>query len=287
MKSLLRFFGIIKETPEEYSKRMQSVIDNDPVLKRINAKLTELNDKAAAELAEDKKYMKLLKKHKIDIGYSDGEGLDENDELVKGIINELKNVGPEVEIGEQIWSTRNLDTERFANGDIIPFVSSNEEFQDAYNDKQPAWCYPDYNPLLEKAFGKVYNWYAVNDPRGLAPKGWRIPTEDDWTELIDFLGGEDEAWDKLASKSGWDDSVKNKNETGFTALPGGSCDDTGRFDLIGEFAAFWSCSDDYDSDDDDELKSVDGLGLCLEEKIAVMTLQESTFGFYVRCLKKK
>jgi uncharacterized protein (TIGR02145 family) len=287
MKSILRFLGLITETPQEKQKRLQAVIDNDPELKKINKRLTELNDKANERLKKDSDAVEILKQHGINIEEPDPEDLDKIDELVKRIIKELKDVPAKVVIGEQIWDTRNLSADRFANGDKIPFVSSHEEFEDAYNDKQPAWCYPDYNPLLEKAFGKIYNWYAVNDPRGLAPKGWRIPKEDDWIELIDFLGGEEQVWDKLASKSGWDDSVKNKNETGFTALPGGSCDDTGRFDLIGEFAAFWSCADQYDRDADAASLFVEGLGLYLSDETTEMIIQEPTFGFYVRCLKKK
>jgi uncharacterized protein (TIGR02145 family) len=96
-----------------------------------------------------------------------------------------------------------LDVSTFCNGEIIPQAKTDEEWNRAGNDKQPAWCY--YNNDLKNGakYGKLYNWYAVSDPRGLAPTGWHIPTDEEFNELISFLGGNDQAAQKLKSNNGW------------------------------------------------------------------------------------
>lgn len=89
--------------------------------------------------------------------------------------------------------TANLNTDRFRNGDLIPEAKSNEEWIEAGKNKQPAWCYYNNDPANGEKYGKLYNWYAVNDPRGLAPEGYHIPTieemEDFRDEFLDGLSG--------------------------------------------------------------------------------------------------
>jgi uncharacterized protein (TIGR02145 family) len=109
-----------------------------------------------------------------------------------------------VTIGTQVWMTKNLDVSTFRNGDPIPEAKSNEEWEKAGENKQPAWCYYDNDPANGAKYGKLYNWYAVNDPRGLAPIEYHIPSDAEWTKLTDFLGGEGAAGTKMKSKSGWD-----------------------------------------------------------------------------------
>ncbi|NBO59054.1 MAG: hypothetical protein EBU73_09010, partial [Chitinophagia bacterium] len=92
----------------------------------------------------------------------------------------------EVIIGNQVWMKMNLETETFRNGDPIPEAKSQEELALADSLKLPAWHYLDFNPEQNLIGGKVYNWYAVTDPRGLAPNGWHIPTKTEWIELIDY-----------------------------------------------------------------------------------------------------
>ena len=94
-----------------------------------------------------------------------------------------------VTIGNQTWTTKNLDLATFRNGDAIPQAKTNEEWSAAGRNKQPAWCYYDNDPKNGTKYGKLYNWYAVNDSRGLAPAGYHIPTDEEWTVLHDFLGG--------------------------------------------------------------------------------------------------
>jgi hypothetical protein len=82
-------------------------------------------------------------------------------------------------IGSRTWMAENLNVDRFKNGDIIPEAKTDEEWRLAGENKQPAWCYYDGNIKKGKKYGKLYNWYAVSDPRGLAPTGYHIPTKDE------------------------------------------------------------------------------------------------------------
>ncbi|MFZ9583254.1 MAG: fibrobacter succinogenes major paralogous domain-containing protein, partial [Crocinitomicaceae bacterium] len=107
-----------------------------------------------------------------------------------------------VTIGTQVWMTKNLNVSTFRNGDPIPEAKTDEEWKKAGENQQPAWCYYDNNPANGAKYGKFYNWYAVNDPRGLAPEGYHVPTDAGWTQLSDYLGGEDVAGKKMKSTSG-------------------------------------------------------------------------------------
>lgn len=85
------------------------------------------------------------------------------------------------------WSLNNLDVCHFRNGDIIPEARTNQEWLKAEKDRQPAWCYHNNDSTLGDKFGKIYNWYAVNDNRCLAPNGWHIPSNDEWKLLKSIL----------------------------------------------------------------------------------------------------
>jgi uncharacterized protein (TIGR02145 family) len=126
----------------------------------------------------------------------------------------------EVTIGKQVWMEENLNVDKFRNGDLIPEAKTGGEWEKAGENKQPAWCYYNDNPDNGDRYGKLYNWFAVNDPRGLAPEGWKIPSDEDWSRLTDFLGGD--AGTKMKSTSGWEDAGNGNNESGFSGLPGGS-----------------------------------------------------------------
>ena len=93
--------------------------------------------------------------------------------------------------GDKLWMTRNLEVSHFRNGDVIREVTSNEAYIRAGIDGEPAWCYYGDHAENGLKWGKLYNWFAVHDPRGLAPEGWRIPTEADW-EHLDAHEGSDQ-----------------------------------------------------------------------------------------------
>jgi uncharacterized protein (TIGR02145 family) len=153
-----------------------------------------------------------------------------------------------VTIGTQIWMDKNLDVSTFRNGDPIPEVKTIEEWVKAGENKQPAWCYYENDPVNGTKYGKLYNWYAVNDSRGLAPSGYHIPTSAEWTNLIDFLGGKSIAGKKLKSTKSYDRYKGKKdnstNEFGFSALPGGGRNEIGTFYDIGVDSDWWSSNED-------------------------------------------
>ena len=176
--------------------------------------------------------------------------------ITQKILSEIKPQYESVRIGNQEWMTRNLDVDRFRNGDLIPHVESDEEWKKAGENGQPAWCYYDNDPKNGKKYGKLYNWYAVNDSRGLAPKGWHIPTDEEWEILVEFLSEKDIPGHKMKSVDGWeewmdeDGNIQNgngDNSVGFNALPGGYIYNNGSFLDIRNYAVFWSATEnDYD-----------------------------------------
>lgn len=126
-----------------------------------------------------------------------------------------------IQIGSQEWMAENLDVIHFRNGDTIFEANSYEEWEQATIKAIPAWCYYNNDPENGKKYGKLYNWWAVSDPRGLAPEGWHIPSDEEWIELAEYLGGIDIAGAKMKSETGWKDNGNGNNQSGFSGLPGG------------------------------------------------------------------
>jgi uncharacterized protein (TIGR02145 family) len=145
-------------------------------------------------------------------------------------------------IGTQEWMSKNLNVERFRNGDSIFHAKSMEEWLTAGESGQPAWCYFNNDKVYESKFGKLYNWYAVNDPRGLAPQGFNVPSNYDWDILVDYLGGMENSGTKLKSAQGWLGGGNGSNSSGFSALPCGLRYTVGNFGEMGEFGFWWSSS---------------------------------------------
>jgi uncharacterized protein (TIGR02145 family) len=147
-----------------------------------------------------------------------------------------------VTIGTQVWMTKNLDVSTFRNGDPIPEAKTPDEWFSYSEAKQPAWCYYDNNPKNGEKYGKLYNWYAVSDPRGLAPEGWHVPNNDEMKVLEIYLG-RDKAGVKMKSKKSWVKKGNGNNRSGFLGLPGGYCTFGGAFDGIGYFGNWWSSTE--------------------------------------------
>jgi uncharacterized protein (TIGR02145 family) len=146
-----------------------------------------------------------------------------------------------VQINQQTWLSENLDVTSFRNGDIIPHAETPKEWEKAGKEKRPAWCYYN-NDKKNDDYGKLYNWYAVNDSRGLAPEGWHIPGENDWKTLVNYLGND--AAKKMKEAEGWTVNVPGCNESGFSGLPGGSCTYSGVFSGIKGIGIWWSSTED-------------------------------------------
>lgn len=155
------------------------------------------------------------------------------------------NVYTTVVIGDQEWMAENLKVTHYRNGDAIPNVTDNTEWA---NLNTGAYCYYDNDENNGDTYGALYNFYAVEDSRYIAPVGWHVPTDEEWKQLEMYLGmsqsevdqtglrGTDECV-KLKSSSGWDGT----NESGFTALPGGYRTSNGYYN-IWLSAHFWSSS---------------------------------------------
>ena len=145
-----------------------------------------------------------------------------------------------VKIGTYQWAKTNLDVDHYRNGDIIPQVTDTTVWK---NLTSGAWCYYNNDPEMGKLYGKMYNWYAVNDPRGLAPKGFHVATNDEWDDLVTSLGGEDVAGGKLKDDGTDFWSAPNKdatNSSGFKALPGGGRDTNGAFMTNKYYGGWWT-----------------------------------------------
>lgn len=152
---------------------------------------------------------------------------------------------PDVKIGNQIWSGNNLDVTTYRNGDPIPQVTDPVKWA---NLTTGAWCYYNNDSVNCAKYGKIYNWYAINDKRGLAPYGWRIATDNDWRTLANYIGGTSVAGGKLKDegtiqdKSGlWNaPNVGATNEIGFAALPGGMRKNNGVFVDLSNWGYWWT-----------------------------------------------
>ena len=145
-----------------------------------------------------------------------------------------------VPIGDQCWFAENLRTEHYVNGDVIPGELSDEEWigtadcaQAIYNNDESNWI--DY--------GRLYNWYAVSDARGLCPSGWHVPVSGEYAELLVFLGGESIAGTPLKSSPSDNPSWDGTNTSGFSALAGGARGhNNGSYFFGGLYGTFWSSS---------------------------------------------
>lgn len=149
-----------------------------------------------------------------------------------------------VKLNNQEWTTKNLSVTKYRNGNVIPQVQDAAQWAALTTG---AWCYYSYQTANGTVYGKLYNWYAVNDPRGLAPTGWHVPTNDEWISLIDFLGGTAEAGALLkeAGTMRWQaPNTAATNASGIKALPGGYCMADGSFSGLGT-KGYWWVADNY------------------------------------------
>jgi len=136
------------------------------------------------------------------------------------------NVYNTVTIGTQVWMVENLKVTRYRNGDPIPEVSDSDRW---FGLLTGACCNYKNDTNIAAIYGKLYNWYAVNDSRNICPRGWHVPTRDEWTELARYIGGKENRNEYMAGgklkEAGtihWQWPNKGAtNESGFTALPGG------------------------------------------------------------------
>lgn len=181
-----------------------------------------------------------------------------------------------VKIGVQVWASKNLNVAKFRNGDAIREAKTKEEWKEAGDKKQPAWCYYNNDPANGVKYGKLYNWYAVSDPRGLAPGGFHVPNFAEWATLEMFLGGTYQAGIQLKSTQGWEEPGQNGvNSSGFSGLPGGYRSSDGSDGFIGDTGGWW-CSNAGDA----VYRYLVAMGDSFEYNNS-----NKNGGFSVRCLK--
>ncbi len=183
-----------------------------------------------------------------------------------------------VKIGKQEWMTKNLDVATFRNGDTIPEANTDEKWVKSNKEHTPAWCYYGNDLKLGEKYGKLYNWYAVNDARGIAPKGFHVPSKAEWDVLLETLGGDTIADKKLKSTEGWLEDGNGTNESGFSGLPGGRRDFNGGFGNVGYVSSWWSFTEDgtYDAWN---------YALLYNSCKVYRFNYDKGFGFFVRCLR--
>jgi uncharacterized protein (TIGR02145 family) len=186
------------------------------------------------------------------------------------------NVYQTVRIGTQVWMKENLKVSKYRNGNSIPTGLTDLSW---FNTTSGAYAIYNNDAANNPTYGKLYNWYAVTDLRGMCPTGWHVPTDAEWTTLINFLGGSTVAGGKMKVISSlW--KVPNNgatNESGFTAIPGGF-KDVGSYGDIDDVGRWWSSM---------QLSTTDAWFRRLSNATG-SSYKESyrkTFGISVRCLK--
>lgn len=165
---------------------------------------------------------------------------------------------PSVIVGTQTWSSKNLDVAKYRNGESIPEVADPLQWS---NLTTGAWCwYNNDSTNYAALYGRLYNWYAVNDPRGLAPAGWHVPTDAEWNKLIKYIDTEADttcagciqssaAGGNMKSVIGWNSpNTGANNSSGFSALPAGIRDVTinGEYTLDG-YSGYWWSTNEYNT----------------------------------------
>jgi len=178
-----------------------------------------------------------------------------------------------VRIGKQDWMCENLNVDHYQNGDLIPEVKDAGEWESL---KSGAWCYYNNDPDNGRKYGKLYNWYAINDPRRLAPEGCHIPEYVEFLKLTETVNKNSNALKIVNLGSRWHSS---NNLSGFSSLMSGRRIHNGTFHDKGSSSYLWSSTEfgplnanslNFYSDEDTNIYKIP---------------YEKTFGFSVRCLR--
>jgi uncharacterized protein (TIGR02145 family) len=195
------------------------------------------------------------------------------------------NVYKFVTIGAQVWMMENLKTTKYNDGIAIPLVKDDKTWEALTT---PAYCWYKNDAASNKnAYGALYNWYAVSTNK-LCPRGWHVPTDAEWTILTIYLGGEGAAGGKLKEKgtNRWESPNSGAtNESGFTALPGGSRNYAGAFDYSGSNGLFFRSNGCWWSST--ELYTFNAYYRRMYNSLSVVyrSLSVKQSGYSVRCLK--
>jgi len=195
------------------------------------------------------------------------------------------NVYKTVKIGDQWWMAENLKVTHYRNGDPIKYVTDRDEW---YYLTTGAYCYYDNNDSLGQIYGGLYNWFAIDDERNIAPEGWHVPSEDEWDVLKRYLFENEIYWDQqgtaLKSQNQW----RRQNESiitgtdiyGFTAIPSGQRYENAEFKNLAKTYNFWLTTEVYKSDTHVRVPYI----TCTSNATYISNLIKE-YGFSVRCVK--
>lgn len=186
-----------------------------------------------------------------------------------------------VKIGDQVWMKKNLDITTYRNGDPITYIEDPDEWKGT---TEGAWCVYENDSCNEKQYGILYNWYAVHDPRGIAPLGWHLPTQAEYQTLSTTLGGNDISGGKMKSTKYW--SAPNAgatNSSGWSGFPSGrrngSPSESAQFEYIGAFGWWWFNDVSFGGD-------VISVSLRYDiDDFAFAPASDKQTGYSVRCIK--
>ncbi len=162
-----------------------------------------------------------------------------------GVTDVEGNAYTSIILGDKEWMAQNLRTTKYRNGDVIPNKTVASDWTFAGSSSLGAWCHYNNTTGYNATYGKLYNWFAITDTRGIAPTGWHIPSMGEWAVLSAYLGGDNSSGGVLkeAGFSNWaSPNTGATNAVGFTSLPGGSRSSTGAFSYFGTWG-IWGSTD--------------------------------------------
>jgi uncharacterized protein (TIGR02145 family) len=206
--------------------------------------------------------------------------------------------------GGRSWMRENLTVSRFRNGDPIPEAKSLQEWRMLSEQGSPAWCHVAFEPGNDSRYGKLYNGYAVTDPRGLAPEGWTIPSRSDWEALLAALGirkvadkyessgyGFPSGADRLRASFDWQSgTLASSNSSGLTLVAAGgmaantSTDGSLRTYFFGQgaIARVWCANTSQASGK----TFLDWLGVNHDNNAVLFARYQLNYGMSVRCVRR-
>lgn len=213
------------------------------------------------------------------VGLGLGEAWSQtNDDEVRDIDG---NVYETIKIGGQEWFTSNLRTSRFRDGTAIPEVIDEISWSEV---REAAWCWYNNDSTHEEHYGKLYNWYAMNCDKGICPVGWHVPTDLEWTILVDHLGGIKQAGREMKEEGAayWNgpNNRGGSNSSGFTGRGGGTRYWNGIYSFLRLEGYWWTSTSTNEANARARtLSALNGIVNGFE--------QDKRVGFSVRCVKNE
>lgn len=199
-------------------------------------------------------YVRAFATNSVGTGYGNEVSFTTLEESISTVTDIDGNEYQIVTIGTQVWMAENLKVTHYRNGQAIPNVTGNATWEFL---STGAYCNYNNEEGNVAAYGRLYNWYAVGDSRSIAPEGWHVPTDEEWKQMEMYLGmsqfeAGQEGWRgtneggklKEVGTTHWNSpNTGATNQSGFSALPGGSRSSNGNFGYLGSFASFWSSTE--------------------------------------------